>query len=138
MVIAKPKRKKRVGRPPIKIVKKRTPPEIDMSQVIYWIEAQATLQEIAGSFTICPQALKSGIKKAFGVTYQELYDKHSAKGLVSLRRSQFKLAEKQTGMAIWLGKQYLGQHDPDNRIKSSPNDTKLNKLFGIIEKQNVE
>lgn len=138
MVESKPKKKKKLGRPSTKIVKKRTPPEIDMSQVVYWIESQATLKEIAGSFTISSDTLKAAIKKSFGITYQELYEKHSSKGLVSLRRSQFKLAEKQTGMAIWLGKQYLGQHDPDNRIKSSPNDTKLNKLFNVIEKQDVE
>jgi hypothetical protein len=30
-------------------------------------------------------------------------------GKISLRRTQFRLAEKSAGMAIWLGKQYLGQ-----------------------------
>lgn len=32
-------------------------------------------------------------------------------GKASLRRTQFKLAEKNAGMAIWLGKQLLGQKD---------------------------
>ena len=32
-------------------------------------------------------------------------------GKMSLRRMQWKLAEKNTSMAIWLGKQYLGQKD---------------------------
>ena len=31
--------------------------------------------------------------------------------MISLRRSQFKLAEKNATMAIWLGKQYLGQRN---------------------------
>ena len=30
---------------------------------------------------------------------------------ISLRRAQFRLAEKNANMAIWLGKQYLGQSD---------------------------
>ena len=30
---------------------------------------------------------------------------------MSLRRSQFRLAENNATMAIWLGKQYLGQKD---------------------------
>ena len=30
---------------------------------------------------------------------------------MSLRRYQFQLAQKNTAMAIWLGKQYLGQRD---------------------------
>lgn len=32
-------------------------------------------------------------------------------GKISLRRSQWRLAEKNASMAIWLGKQYLGQRD---------------------------
>ena len=32
-------------------------------------------------------------------------------GKISLRRSQFRLAEKNANMAIWLGKQYLEQPD---------------------------
>jgi hypothetical protein len=30
---------------------------------------------------------------------------------MSLRRTQFKLAEKNATLCIWLGKQYLGQRD---------------------------
>lgn len=30
---------------------------------------------------------------------------------MSLRRSQFRIAETNATMAIWLGKQYLGQKD---------------------------
>ena len=40
-------------------------------------------------------------------------------------------------MSIWLGKQYLGQHDTDNRMKTSPNDTKLSKLFSIVKTEDV-
>lgn len=30
---------------------------------------------------------------------------------IRLRRNQFKLSERSASMAIWLGKQYLGQKD---------------------------
>ena len=30
---------------------------------------------------------------------------------IKLRKNQFKLSEKSASMAIWLGKQYLGQRD---------------------------
>ena len=40
-----------------------------------------------------------------------LYKKGQDNGKRSLRRIQFKLAEKNPTMAIWLGKQYLGQRD---------------------------
>ena len=40
-----------------------------------------------------------------------IYKKGQETGKMSLRRMQFKLAEKNPTMAIWLGKQYLGQRD---------------------------
>ena len=40
-----------------------------------------------------------------------IYKKGQDTGKMSLRRSQWKLAEKNTAMAIFLGKQYLGQKD---------------------------
>jgi len=43
--------------------------------------------------------------------YANAYKKHAATGKASLRRSQFKLAERNATMAIFLGKQYLGQRD---------------------------
>ena len=39
------------------------------------------------------------------------YEKGREGGKMSLRRMQIKLAEKNSAMAIWLGKQYLGQRD---------------------------
>lgn len=39
------------------------------------------------------------------------YEDGKQEGFVSLRRSQFRLAEKNAAMGIWLGKQYLGQKD---------------------------
>lgn len=43
--------------------------------------------------------------------YSEVYKKYSEGGKASLRRYQFSLAKKNATMAIWLGKQYLGQKD---------------------------
>lgn len=39
------------------------------------------------------------------------YKKGAENGKMSLRRTQFTLAKKSPAMAIWLGKQYLGQRD---------------------------
>lgn len=46
-------------------------------------------------------------------TFETIYKKMSAKGRSSLRRFQFALAEKNAAMAIFLGKNYLGQTDRD-------------------------
>lgn len=42
---------------------------------------------------------------------EEALDRGREQGKVSLRRTQFRLAEKSAGMAIFLGKNYLDQSD---------------------------
>ena len=52
---------------------------------------------------------------------------------MSLRRTQFKLAEKNPTMAIWLGKQYLGQRD---NIEVEHKDlSKVEELLSKIDKE---
>lgn len=51
-------------------------------------------------------------KRTFGLNFQEYFAQNGYMALkIKLRRNQFKLSEKSAAMAIWLGKQYLGQRD---------------------------
>ena len=51
-------------------------------------------------------------KREFGMTFQEYSKQNAYMALkIKLRKNQFKLSEKSAPMAIWLGKQYLGQRD---------------------------
>ena len=43
--------------------------------------------------------------------FQDTYKRGREGGKTTLRRYQMNLAEKNTAMAVWLGKQYLGQKD---------------------------
>lgn len=72
---------------------------------------QCTLEEIAGVFDCSADTIERWCKREYVETFAETYKKHSAKGKMSLRRTQFKLAEKSAAMAIFLGKNYLGQRD---------------------------
>ena len=45
------------------------------------------------------------------MNFSEVFKEKRGLGKISLRRSQWRLAEKSATMAIWLGKQYLGQKD---------------------------
>ena len=72
---------------------------------------QCTLEEIAGVFDCSVDTIERWCKREYGETFAEVYKKHSAKGKTSLRRIQFRLAEKSAAMAIFLGKNYLGQKD---------------------------
>lgn len=72
---------------------------------------QCTLEEIAGVFDCSVDTIERWCKREYGEPFAETYKKHSAKGKTSLRRIQFRLAEKSAAMAIFLGKNYLGQKD---------------------------
>ena len=70
-----------------------------------------TLEEIAGIFNCSEDTIENWCKATYECTFSEVYKRFSATGKSSLRRMQFKLAERNAAMAIWLGKQYLGQKD---------------------------
>lgn len=72
---------------------------------------QCTLEEIAGCFKVSVDTIERWCKREYGTIFAEVYKMYSAGGKASLRRTQFKLAESSSSMAIWLGKQYLGQKD---------------------------
>lgn len=51
-------------------------------------------------------------KREFGMTFQDYKKQNGGMALkIKLRQNQLKLSEKSAAMAIWLGKQYLGQKD---------------------------
>ena len=76
---------------------------------------QCTLEEICGYFDVTDKTLRSWCRRTYGRGFSEVFSQKRGNGKISLRRCQFRLAEKNANMAIWLGKQYLGQKDsPDN------------------------
>lgn len=94
--------KKKRGRPTIQI------DEDQFSKLCY---LQCTLTEIASFFNCSPDKIQNWCRSHFGMTFTQIYDVKSAGGKTSLRRAQFRLAETNASMAIFLGKQYLGQRD---------------------------
>jgi hypothetical protein len=57
------------------------------------------------------QMVRRRCQEVYGATFDEVYARFADAGLVSLRRAQFNLAKKSASMAIFLGKNYLGQSD---------------------------
>lgn len=84
----------KVGRPNI---------EIDYKQAEGLGSIQCSLSECAAVLDIDENTLKNDSK------FMTLWRKGKEKGKKSLRRTQFELAQQNATMAIWLGKQYLGQ-----------------------------
>ena len=88
--------KKKAGR-------KRVP--IDLALVEKLASIQCTIKEISAVIDIPATTLQGR------ADFRSAYEKGLENGKASLRRSQFTLAKKNATMAIWLGKQYLGQRD---------------------------
>lgn len=84
---------------------------IDKAQFEKLCSIMCTKDEIAGFFNCSPDTIENFCKKTYKSTFSAMYKVYSSPGKISLRRTQFKLAEKSAAMAIFLGKQYLGQTD---------------------------
>lgn len=80
---------------------------------------QCTITEICDWFNVEDDTLNSWCKTTYnGKTFSEVFKIKRGTGQISLRRTQWKLAEKSAAMAIFLGKQYLGQID---KVETSGN-----------------
>ena len=105
--------------------------EIDYVAVEKLASLQCTQEEIANFLELSVRTLQRDEE------FCRIYKKGQDNGKMSLRRYQFKLAEKNTAMAIFLGKQYLGQRDvieTDNTHEIS----KVEELLSKIEKEAKE
>lgn len=117
-----------MGRPPI---------QIDTGQFESLCNMQCTLEEIAGFFRCSPDTIENWCKKTYEMTFSETYKKYSAGGKISLRRNQFRLAEKNASMAIWLGKQYLGQTDKIELGNTSEDEKGLKIEMVVPEEEDI-
>lgn len=127
----------KMGRPRIPLVTqdlgpledKLPPKPIVLREVIYWMDLGATAEEIAGSFHVSIDTLGRRIKEELGLTFAELKQKVCGFAKIKLRINQFRMSEKNAAMAIWLGKQWLGQKDNDTTIVAPP---ELTQQFNAI------
>lgn len=83
--------------------------EINKEQFESLCNLQCTLEEIAGFFKCSEDTIERWCERTYEESFADTYKKHSQNGKISLRRYQYRLAEKHPAMAIWLGKQWLGQ-----------------------------
>lgn len=87
-----------------------------------------TEEEICGIFKTTDKTLASWCQRTYGMNFSDAHKIYSAHGKLSLRRYQFKLAQKSAAMAIFLGKNYLGQRD----MVEYHDDAALEKLDAIL------
>lgn len=85
--------------------------EIDQTQFEKLCALQCTEAEICGWFDVTDKTLSSWCKRTYNESFSEVFRKKRGLGAISLRRMQWRLAEKNAAMAIFLGKNILGQSD---------------------------
>lgn len=116
----------RTGRPPI---------NFDRKQFIDLVALGCNQEEICWFFrdetgkVANIDTLSRWCKREFGVTFQEYSKQNSLMALkIQLRRNQFEMSKHSVPMAIWLGKQYLGQKDNVDNT----NDEVMKKLDDVL------
>lgn len=85
--------------------------EIDQKNFENLCGLQCTKEEICSFFSVTDKTLENWCKRTYKAGFSDVFRVKRGTGRISLRRSQFRLAEKNAAMAIWLGKQYLGQRE---------------------------
>lgn len=121
-------------------------PKINIDKKIFenLCAIQCTEIEICGCFDCCEDTLNKWCKENYRnengkpMTFSEVFAVKRQKGRASLRRSQFRMAEKNANMAIWLGKQYLDQKDEarietESRISIDPLSKSLEEMAKGLE-----
>lgn len=103
---AKPKKKynytKKTGRPK---------QEFDWKVFEACCKLMATKDELSNVLGVSCDVIEFRTKEKYGKTFSQVLDSLASGTKISLRRTQLLLAKKSTPMAIWLGKQYLGQSE---------------------------
>lgn len=93
--------------------------EIDQNLFENLCGIQCTEAEICVALECSEDTINRWCKRTYGATFADTYKSKCQRGKSSLRRMQFKLAAKNASMAIWLGKQYLGQRDEPEQVVES-------------------
>ena len=94
-------------------------------------QIQCTEEEICAILDVSDETLNKWCKNTYGKTFLEVFREKRIGGKASLRRSQWKLAETNATLAIWLGKQYLGQRDEQTHNVNA----NVNALHGLSEEE---
>lgn len=91
---------------------------------------QCTTTEIASFLEISQGTLYDRTKEKYEQDFSTIYKRFAEGGKASLRTSQWRLAQKNTAMAIWLGKIHLGQKDPDKQ--NAPDQANAHQFLQLL------
>lgn len=91
---------------------------IDKKQFEQLCGLQCTKEEVADFFECSEDTIDRWCQRTYGESFAVVFRRKRGNGKISLRRKQWRLADKSAAMAIFLGKNYLGQ--TDNVVVENP------------------
>lgn len=112
----------------------RAPVDLDIQQFESLCGLQCTEAEVCSFFGITEKTLAGWCDRTYGKKFSQVFREKRGIGKVSLRRTQWQLAKKSPAMAIWLGKQYLGQKENrEEQVQEVADDGFLQALSGTAK-----
>ena len=84
---------------------------INQKQFEQLCQIQCTKEEICSVLDVSDKTLDRWCRETYGTSFSDIFRQKRQGGCASLRAKQWKLASKSPAMAIFLGKQFLGQTD---------------------------
>lgn len=117
--------------------------EINQKQFESLCAIQCTEEEICAVLGVSDKTLDKWCHKTYKQSFSVVFREKRQGGKASLRRNQWKQAEHNPTMAIWLGKQYLGQKDKpeeDDRIDAMAKnmETLIDRMMATVPNRNIE
>lgn len=115
---------KKMGRPKVQINQRQ------FEEMCKW---QCTESEIAAFFDCNRDTINNWCKETYGETFSAISKKKAENGKTALRHIQFRMAEAGSErMAIWLGKQWLGQSDKQDIQIAEIDDGNRNEIEAFL------
>ena len=118
------KQVKKVGRPKT---------EINLEELQKLCTLNCTMPEIASFFNMPLRTLEDRFKNDTDV--RTAIENGRNKGKLSVRRKQLQIMDETNNatMAIWLGKQLLGQRDKHDIVTEDKGETKLSEALQVVQ-----
>lgn len=115
---------KKAGRPKVQINQRQ------FEEMCKW---QCTRSEIASFFNCDEKTITTWCKATYGMDFSSILKIKAENGKTALRHIQFRMAESGSErMAIWLGKQWLGQTDKQDIAIAEIDDGNRNEIEAFL------
>lgn len=107
----------------------RPPKEFDQKLFESLCQVWCTTEEMENILQADRNTISAWCERTYKEPFSAVYKRFSDGGKASLRRNQLQLSKKNAAMAIWLGKQKLGQRDIPQELEQFNG-----KLADLLEK----